>query len=1760
MKKLTRLFFLVAVLATMGLSAWAQTTELFFSEYAEGSGNNKYIEIYNGTGADVDLTPYVVKLGSNGGDWGNTADLTGTLTDGDVFIIANSSADPTILALADITSNVTYFNGNDALGLFKNDVLIDVIGEQGVDPGSGWEVAGVSNATAEHTLVRKSSVCSPTTDWTASAGTSTADSQWEVYGQNEWGYLGAHVANCGGGANPPTAITGDATNISNGSATLNGTVSANGAVTTITFEYGTDDTYGNTVNADPNTTTGSNTPVSYDLSGLTNGTTYHYRVVAVNSEGTTQGSDKTFVPFADIINEEGFDNDLGSWSQYSVTGDQIWAQDSYGSATYAKMSGYSGGSNENEDWLISPALNFDNYDNEIMWFETAMNYSGPDLMLKISEDYSGSGDPNAATWTDLTASAAWSGGGWAWQHSGVVDLSTFNGTNVYVAFIYTSTVEGSATWEVDGILISGEQQTLPTAARIVGTINGWNTTDPNYVMSLNANGVYELVKTLGAGQHEYKLLEGDDWSQPNYPGTNQVIMVGSNEDITWKGNIDADLVFHGMPAVAGNFFEAMGQGSNWDPSNPAGEMVDPEGDDVYTWTGVVPQGNWEFKVTFNDNWDQSTGGNVGFTSNGVDETTMTYTFATNTTEVTGPPPPTAPVTFIVDDSQNQFFTGFFLKGSWDVNGQYDPAWGGGMEHSMLYDDGTNGDVTPGDNIWTVTLDLIVDGGSNNWSWGVNDADHNWVAGGPDFQVATEDPVTTTLVFPGVPNLLITEIMYNPPESGTDSLEFVEIYNNGTVDVNLNGYKITDGFEVYFPDYTLAAGDYIVTAVDSMAMVNTFGYIGAFEWVSGGLSNGGESITLLNPYNTPVNSVTYDDNSPWPTEPDGSGPSLRFCDYTLDNTQGENWSASVMMAATNGAGDPIYATPGSECIFPITDLVITEVMYDSPEVGLDVLEFIEIQNIGDEAIDLEGVYFSKGIEYTFPSMILEPENYVVVCADAAAFQLNFGIDAIEWTAGWLEDTGEEVELTDPNGFVIDYFEYENESPWPLNAAGLGSSITLCDPLTDNADPANWTASNEFLAVSYFGDTIWATPYGGCVYPIPELVITEIMYNSPESGADSLEFIEIYNASEGVIDLEGIYFSAGLEYTFPALTLQPAEYLLVSVNAQAMQNTFGVTSYEWTNGGLSNGGELIEIRDIHDQVIDYVEYDDVMPWDTLADGFGPSLTFCNPTLDNALAENWMASAAMAAINANNDTIYATPGAGCANLDPIANFEADQTVVDMGDAVNFTDLSTGDPTTWAWTFDGATPASSGDQNPAGVVYPDPGQYDVTLTVTNEYGESTETKAMYITVNDTAAAPVADFTASQTTISVGSSIDFMDMSLNNPTSWEWTFDGATPGTSNSENPTGIQYTSVGTFTVTLVATNEIGSDTETKTDYITVRDTTAFDLVITEIMYNPPESGNDSLEFVEIYNNDAVEVDLEGYYFSQGFEYEFLEGSIAAGEYILVAINADAMMNTFGVDAMQWTSGALSNSGEIIELRNSADKVVDIVEFTDSEPWPVRADGDGPSMTLCNPEDDNNVAENWWASLEFAAVNAENDTIWATPGTGCSVYPSAPTANFEANVTSGSPGLAVEFTDLSSDEPTEWAWTFEGGYPETSAQQNPGVIYLNAGDFDVTLTATNEYGSDTKTETDYIHISVGMSDDLTFAMAVYPNPSNTGIFNIASNNETMKEIKIYNIAGSLVYENAVTAATTKLDLSAQNKGVYFLRLTDVESGNTIIKKLIVK
>ena len=160
-----------------------------------------------------------------------------------------------------------------------------------------------------------------------------------------------------------------------------------------------------------------------------------------------------------IINQEDFDSDLGTWWQYNVIGDQIWHQSEFSGKTFAQMSGYDGGAFDNEDWMISPLLDLSNYDSVFFNFETAYNYTGPDLELYISTDYDGVGNPNDFSWTDISDMVNWSDGGWNWVASGDVDLDGYLESATFLAFKFTSTTDGSATWEVDGILVYGYLKT-----------------------------------------------------------------------------------------------------------------------------------------------------------------------------------------------------------------------------------------------------------------------------------------------------------------------------------------------------------------------------------------------------------------------------------------------------------------------------------------------------------------------------------------------------------------------------------------------------------------------------------------------------------------------------------------------------------------------------------------------------------------------------------------------------------------------------------------------------------------------------------------------------------------------------------------------------------------------------------------------------------------------------------------------------------------------------------------------------------------------------------------------------------------------------------------------------------------------------------------------------------------------------------------------------------------------------------------------------
>ncbi len=174
------------------------TNNPYFSEYIEGSSDNKALEIFNNTGQTIDLTAgdYKIEVYSNGGTSASfTANLTGSLANGDVFVVANPSADPTILNVATQISGSINYNGNDAVALVKGTQIIDVIGQIGFDPGTEWGSGNVT--TYDHTLRRKSSVGIGDSD-----GSDVFDPsvEWLGFDLDTFGGLGTHAVNAG----PPT--------------------------------------------------------------------------------------------------------------------------------------------------------------------------------------------------------------------------------------------------------------------------------------------------------------------------------------------------------------------------------------------------------------------------------------------------------------------------------------------------------------------------------------------------------------------------------------------------------------------------------------------------------------------------------------------------------------------------------------------------------------------------------------------------------------------------------------------------------------------------------------------------------------------------------------------------------------------------------------------------------------------------------------------------------------------------------------------------------------------------------------------------------------------------------------------------------------------------------------------------------------------------------------------------------------------------------------------------------------------------------------------------------------------------------------------------------------------------------------------------------------------------------------------------------------------------------------------------------------------
>ncbi len=384
--------------------------------------------------------------------------------------------------------------------------------------------------------------------------------------------------------------------------------------------------------------------------------------------------------------------------------------------------------------------------------------------------------------------------------------------------------------------------------------------------------------------------------------------------------------------------------------------------------------------------------------------------------------------------------------------------------------------------------------------------------------------------------------------------------------------------------------------------------------------------------------------------------------------------------------------------------------------------------------------------------------------------------------------------------------------------------------------------------------------------------------------------------------------------------------------------------------------------------------------------------------------------------SSTISVTTG----TTPPTADFVGSPTSGMAPLTVNFTDQSTG-ATSWSWDF-GDTGTST-QQNPSHT-YTSPGTYTVSLTATNAYGSDTETKTNYITVT-ALQPPVADFTASSTTIYEGQSVIFTDASTNSPTSWSWTFEGGTPSSSTAQNPS-VTYSTAGTYDVSLTATNAAGSDTETRTDYITVQ--------VQPLEYCSSQGNNWSYEYignvtVGSFSNDSG---AAGY-----TDFTHLTIDLTAGDTVSVSLTPVFPSSTYTEYWKIWIDynidGDFEDAGEEVFSDVSSTTV------TGSFTVPSSASG----LTRMR------VSMKWNGEPTpcetFSYGEVEDYTVDISGA--CTQYTITTNTVGNGSITlNPTGGTYCEGTVVTLTATPDAGWQFDGWSGDLSGTQNPATITMNA------------------------------------------------------------------------------------------------------------------
>lgn len=473
----------------------------------------------------------------------------------------------------------------------------------------------------------------------------------------------------------------------------------------------------------------------------------------------------------------------------------------------------------------------------------------------------------------------------------------------------------------------------------------------------------------------------------------------------------------------------------------------------------------------------------------------------------------------------------------------------------------------------------------------------------------------------IPNIVINEVMayYNQQPKALDAGDWIELYNPSTSNVDLSNWQlITSDTILILPAGTSLAANSFLVLVDSISKAAYAhpGLSGVLPMAGLKLNRSGENISLRTDLGCIVFRMGY------------SGIiSDERSTYNLSDPSADPLDPASWYASGNYGGTP--AAPNAQlCQQAQPDILINEINYRSSP-AFDAGDWVELYNATDSTVDISNWEFHEGDSYyQLPNNVqLAANQYLVLSQNSSLFTARY-----PWVNNYLGDwgfglggDGERAILLSDQRCWVDGLVYNDSPPWPQTPDGQGPTMALIDPALDNTLAGSWTASTiggAPIGTPGQANNI-ADPCGGSA--APKIVINEILYNNPDPAFDTGNWVELYNASDAIVDLSNWFImDQDSAYVFPPGTsMAVGEYLVLAEspanlnslhsNIPAATTILGPLGFQFDN----DGERLLLYTDTR-CMVDSVDYNDQAPWPSAKPD--PIIGLVTPEIDNALGQNW------------------------------------------------------------------------------------------------------------------------------------------------------------------------------------------------------------------------------------------------------------------------------------------------------------------------------------------------------------------------------------------------------------------------------------------------------------------------------------------------------------------------------------------------------------